>query len=410
MESVKIEEKNLESANSGSSARIIVLVCGAVCCLIMGFCYTYSIILPYIMKYFGVESSVASLPYTIFLAVFVAGNFAGGVLQKKYNVKGILFVGYLLMAVGIFLTSLLPGSAPSGMFFTYGVLLGLGDGMVYNVIVAMMQKWFPDKKGLATGITLSVLGISATILSPLCSMWLKSYDFTGTFRILAAIYVGVAVFGMLTIKAPPEGYMADYRPTGAAAVAKRQCSSAADCFRTKEYYILTVIQFCAIPAYVLMSAIFVVFGKSKGLSGALAVTGVSVASLIQVGGRFLVSAFSDKTGRKVAMIICFLVTIAAVGFLTVSTGMLYVVCFWMLSFAYGGSAATMPSLVTDRLGTKSAGLVVSLVMIGFGIASIGTSFLSKAVSIPTAFIIAGIVAVFGIVMVLVLPAPNRREA
>lgn len=386
-----------------STNRIVILICGVICSLIMGFCYTYSIFLPHIAEYFSIEPSAASLPYTIFLAVFVVGNYVGGVMQKKYNVKIIMLVGYLLMAAGIFATSLLPKTAPTGMWFTYGGLLGLGDGMVYNVIIAMMQKWFPDRKGLATGITLAVLGVSATILSPLCSSWLTNYGFTGTFKILAAIFVAIAIFGMLTIKAPPEGYMADYVPTGAVAVSTRQCLTARDCFKTKEYYMLTLIYFCAIPAFVLLSAIFVSYGTSKGLDSALAVTGVSVASLMQVAGRFLVSTSSDKIGRRGAIVLCFGITIAAVVLLNFSTGILYVVCFWLLSFTYGGTAATMPSLITDYLGTQNAGLVCSLVMIGFGIASIGTSFVAKAVTISTAFILAGAVAVVGIVITLLLP-------
>ena len=355
------------------------------------------------MSYFNIESSSASLPYTIFLAVFVVGNYVGGVMQKKYNVKIIMLIGYLLMAIGIFATSLLPQSSPIGMWFTYGGLLGLGDGMVYNVIIAMMQKWFPDKKGLATGITLAVLGVSATILSPLCSNWLVKYGFTGTFKILACIYVVIAIFGMLTIKAPPEGYMSDYVPTGVVAVSARQCSTSKECFQTKEYYMLTVIYFCAIPAFVLLSAIFVSYGTSRGLDNTLAVTGVSVASMMQVAGRFLISTASDKMGRKGAMVLCFVITIVAVVFLTFSTGILYVICFWLLSLAYGGTAATMPSLITDYLGTKNAGLVCSLVMIGFGIASVGTSFVAKAVSISTAFILAGAIAIVGIVVTLLLP-------
>lgn len=388
---------------SKNNSRIFILICGIICSLIMGFCYTYSIIQPYIMDYFSIESSMASLPYTIFLALFVVGNYIGGVMQKKYPVKIIMLVGYLLMAAGIFATALLPSSAPAGMWFTYGGLLGIGDGMVYNVIIAMMQKWFPDKKGLATGITLAVLGISATILSPLCSSWLTSYGFAGTFKILAGIYIVIAVFGMLTIKAPPEGYMSDYKPSGAVAVSQNACMTAGDCFRRKEYYLLSLIYFCAIPAFVLLSAIFVSYGTSRGLDNALLVTGVSVASLMQVGGRFLISTGSDKIGRKGAMLLCFAITIIAIVLLTFSKGIVYVICFWLLSFTYGGTAATMPSLITDYLGSKNAGLVCSLVMIGFGIASIGTSFLAKTVSTSIAFILAGLIAVVGIIVTLALP-------
>lgn len=391
-----------------TTSRTLILLCGIVCSLILGFCYTYSIIQPYIMDYFQIESSSASLPYTIFLAVFVVGNYVGGVMQKKMDVKKVLLIGYILMAIGIFCTSLLPAAAPVGMWFTYGGLLGLGDGMVYNVILAMMQKWYPDKKGLATGITLAVLGVSATILSPLCSRWLSSYGFQGTFKILAVIYVAIGVFGMLTIKAPPAGYMADYVPKGGAVISSaKECETASDCFKRKEYYMLTLIYFCAIPAFVLLSAIFVSYGSSRGLDQTLLVTGVSVGSLMQVAGRFLVSSGSDKIGRKGAMILCFAITIAAIILLTFSTGILYIICFWLLSFTYGGTAATMPSLITDQLGTKNAGLVVSLVMIGFGVASVGTSFVAKAVSLSTTFILAGGVALIGIILVILLPKPKE---
>lgn len=394
--------------NAKTANRYFIMVCCVVCCLILGFCYTYSLIQPYVMDYFGIDSSRASLPYTIFLAVFVVGNYVGGVMQKKFKVKIVLAAGFLLMAAGLFATSMLPNTASAAMWFTYGGLLGLGDGMVYNVILAMMQKWFPDRKGLATGIALAVLGISATILSPLCSSWLGSYGFLGTFKILACIYVAIGVFSMLTINAPPEGYMSDYVPAAAAAVSTRQCVTAADCFKTKEYYMLTVIYFCAIPAYVLLSAIFVSYGTQRGLSDSLAVTGVSVASLMQVAGRFLVSAGSDKVGRKAAMVFCFAVTIGAVVLLTFSTGILYVICFWLLSFTYGGTAATMPSLITDHLGSKNAGFVCSLVMIGFGVASVGTSFVAQAVSVSTTFVLAGAVAVVGIALTLLLPKLGKK--
>jgi MFS family permease len=391
----------MESENRNNTKRVFILISGMICCLIMGFCYMYSIIQPYVMDYFTIDSSTASLPYTILLAIFVIGNYIGGILQKKFNVKSILFIGYLLMAAGVFFTSLLPSSTPKLMWLTYGGLLGLGDGMVYNVIVAMMQKWFPDRKGLATGLTLATLGISATILSPLCSSWLAAYGFLTTFKILAVIFVCIGIFGMLTIKAPPQGYMADYIPKGGVITQKQY--EAKEVIKTATYYKLLFIQIFAIPAYVLISAIFVSYGTSKGLSTALAVTGVSIAALFQVAGRLLVSASSDKIGRKGAMTIAFSITAIAVILLTFSTGYIYVFCFWMLSFAYGGSAATMPSITTDYFGVKNAGLIVSLVLLGMGISSICTPLLAKAVGITTSFIVAGCVAIFGIILLFTLP-------
>ena len=380
--------------------RIRILICGIICCLILGFCYMYSIIQPYVMDYFSIESAEAALPYTIFLAVFVLGNYIGGVLQKKISIKKIMLIGYICMAVGILATGYLPNNCPKLMWITYGGFLGIGDGIVYNVIVAMMQKWFPDKKGFATGLALATLGISATILSPLCSGWLSTYGFSKTFIILAGIFVVIGIFGMITIEAPPAGYMADYIQKGGVFNTKQY--EASEVIKTKTYYKLLLIQTFSIPAFVLISSIFVSFGEAKGLQTEILVAGVSIASLFQVAGRFIISSISDKISSKNSMILVFIITILSVIILTVSKGYVYIVCFWLLSFAYGGSAATIPSLTTDYFGVKNAGVIVSLVLIGMGVSSICTPLIAKAVGENTSFIIAAVAAVIGIVLVFSL--------
>ena len=385
--------------------RIRILICGIICCLILGFCYMYSIIQPYVMNYFSIESAEAALPYTIFLAVFVLGNYIGGVLQKKISIKKIMLIGYICMAVGILATGYLPNNCPKLMWITYGGFLGIGDGIVYNVIVAMMQKWFPDKKGFATGLALATLGISATILSPLCSGWLSTYGFSKTFIILAGIFVVIGIFGMITIEAPPAGYMADYIQKGGVFNTKQY--EASEVIKTKTYYKLLLIQTFSIPAFVLISSIFVSFGEAKGLQTEILVAGVSIASLFQVAGRFIISSISDKISSKNSMILVFIITILSVIILTVSKGYVYIVCFWLLSFAYGGSAATIPSLTTDYFGVKNAGVIVSLVLIGMGVSSICTPLIAKAVGENTSFIIAAVAAVIGIILVFSLPKKKK---
>ena len=84
---------------------------GMICMLVMGICYTFSLFQPYIMEHFSVSSASASLPYTIFIAVFCLGNFFGGVMQRKMKLKMVLVIGYALMFAGWFTSSLLPPRA-----------------------------------------------------------------------------------------------------------------------------------------------------------------------------------------------------------------------------------------------------------------------------------------------------------
>lgn len=76
------------------------MICGMICMLVMGICYTYSLFQPHVMTHFNVDSASASLPYTIFIAVFCVGNFLGGQSQRTFGMKKTLIIGYTLMFLG----------------------------------------------------------------------------------------------------------------------------------------------------------------------------------------------------------------------------------------------------------------------------------------------------------------------
>lgn len=394
--------------NQRQPNRVVILVFGMICMLLMGICYTYSLFQPYIMERFGVDSATASLPFTIFIAIFCLGNFIGGRLQQKSTIRLTLIIGYVLMFAAWIMTAYIPANQFYLMYISFGVIFGIGDGIVYNVIVSLMPKWFPDRKGLASGLTLAMLGFSATLFSPLVSMWLKGYGFSKTFTIIAFIYLGVGVLGVLTMQSPPENYMLDHTSTGAHVAGTKQYE-VSEALRTKEFWLITALYFCAVPAYLLLSAIFVTFGQNKGLTPAMATLGVSLASLAQVGGRFAVPTISDKIGRKKAFGISFLVTAIGVGLLAVAQGYFYVLCFCLISFSYGGSQACFSPIAADYYGTKNLGTILSLTMIGFGLGSIGASVAAKLVGPSTAFILAGGVALLGIILVSSLPNNRKLE-
>lgn len=394
--------------DSTNTNRWAILFFGMICMLIMGVCYTYSLFQPYVMKHFSVDSPSASLPFTIFIAVFCVGNFVGGRMQQKTTVKLTLVVGYILMVLGWLFTAILPSNMFWAMFITFGGLFGIGDGIVYNVIVSLMPKWFVDRKGLASGLTLAMLGLSATVFSPIVSQWLKNYGFSKSFMAVAMVYAAVGIFGTLTMKNPPKDYMSDYTGTGAIVTTKKQYE-VSEVFHVKEFWTLMGLYFCAVPAYLLLSAIFVSYGADRGLTAAMATLGVSAASLCQVGGRFVIPTVSDKIGRKSAFAVSFLITALGVAMLTISTGNLYVLCFCLLSFSYGGTQACFAPIAADRFGTKNVGTILSLTMIGFGLGSIGASLMAKVVGTSTAFICAGVVSLIGIGLVCTLPSPKKAR-
>ncbi len=253
-----------------------------------------------------------------------------------------------------------------------------------------------------------MLGISATVFSPVVSSWLTNNGYSKSFMYVSFVYVAIGIFGTLTLKAPSDDFMADYVSTGANVTSKKQYTLQ-EALKVKELYTLTGLYFCAVPAYLLLSAIFVTYGADKGITPAMATLGVSIASLFQVGGRFIIPTISDKIGRKAAFAVAFFITAVGVALLMVATGTLYMFCFWLLSLSYGGCQACFSPIAADRFGTKNVGVILSFTMIGFGVGSVGASLLAKVVGTTTAFICAGAVALVGIVLVFTLPGKKNAE-
>lgn len=106
----------------------------------------------------------------------------------------------------------------------------------------------------------------------------------------------------------------------------------------------------------------------------------------------------------------FLVTAGGIVLLTFSTGALNVACFALLSLSYGGCNACFGPIAADIWGTKNLGTILSLTMIGFGVGSIASTILNKVLGPGTAFIVAGVIACVGVVLVFMLPGGKKKEA
>lgn len=250
--------------------RWLMLVFGMICMLVMGICYTYGLFHPYIMKHFNVESASASLPFTVFIAVFCVGNYIGGVMQRKMHLKMVLIVGYALMAAGWIASSVLPSESFALIFLTYSVLFGIGDGIVYNVIVSLMPKWFPDRKGMASGLALAMLGMSATVFSPVVSSWLSSYGYAKSFLYVGFVYLAIGIFGTLTLSEPPADYAEHFASAAGVPASTQKQYTLKEALKVKDLYTIMGLYFCAVPAYLLLSAIFVTYGSGKGLTADMA--------------------------------------------------------------------------------------------------------------------------------------------
>ncbi|NMC57370.1 MAG: OFA family MFS transporter [Eubacteriaceae bacterium] len=391
--------------------RTKVLFMGMFVQLTAGMLYSWSVIQPFIMKHYSMDTSAASIPFSVNLALFVVGSIIGGKLQGKFLIQKSLFTGIIINFAGLLLTAFVPVQASWLIIVSFGLLCGIGTGIVYNTLIAAMQKYFPDRKGMATGCILCMIGVSGFILAPFISYLLNNYSLSLMFMILAFVTLAVGVIGAIFIKNPPEGYMADYNPNTVKVASTSKNYEPKEMLKTKYYYLIAFAMLSAVLGFMLINPQFVVMSKDRLITPAQALTAVMFASIFQAAGRLLVPSISDKVGRKITLLVVFICSAAVIIGIVGAKGLLYPILFVALAFFYGGFLGTFPALSTDYFGIKNAGINYAFVMIGFGAASVLCPILVRAVrgtAMGTAmsFAIAGAAAIIGLILLIRLKKPN----
>lgn len=383
--------------------RYVLLVIAAIVNFSYGSAYIWSVFQPAAKEKFGLEVASANRPFAIFMGLFVLGNILGGKLQQKIGPKLVVLGGSFLMCCGFLLTAYVPVDKAWVLSVTYGIMGGVGAGAAYNALIAATQKWFPDKRGMVTGIIICTVGAPGLIMTPVCNHLLSVYGFSGAIRIVAVIYILICFGGGWIIKNPPEGYMKGYKPEHIAVTSKQYKTS--EMIKTKQYYLIAGAMLLAVPAYFLINPMMKSLGLERGLTEVVALTGVMVSSILNIGGRLAAPWISDKVGRKQMLIVLFSISMGAVLCLTFATGYVFFVCVALVSFSYGGFFGIFPVIAADYFGSKYSGMNYGVIMIGYGVVSIMCPFLT-AKGITISFVVAGAACVLGMIVTLILKKPE----
>lgn len=385
------------------SNRYFILVMAAAVNFVHGNPYIWTVFQPHMKKEFDVSTAVSSLPFTLIIAVFAFGNMIGGWLQHKIGAKKTILAGSAFMCAGFLMAALAPIDAPWMVSLGYGIIGGLGSGCAFSMLVAVPQGWFPDKRGLVTGITIGVIGISGVIMNPLCDWILAKRGFHFAMLAVTVIYAVLCLGAFFLEEAPEE---IQERKSGAnehlengeqmQSASQRQYT-AREMMRTRTYYWLSLAMALAVPAYVLVNPLMKSLGMERGLTGAQALAGVTIASVANIIGRVVAPALSDKIGRKAVVYLLFLMAMLSSLGLIVAGGAVFVVLCAFICMVYGGVVSVFPVLVSDYFGMKHQGANFGAVMIGYGIASVLCPVLLAAAGQETSLLIAGICCVGGLV-------------
>ncbi len=390
--------------------RSAVLAAGMLLQLCAGIVYMWSVFKAPVTEYLMWDATNTS---SIMLAAFVAGIVGGGRLQDRLGPRAVLMGGSLLFSLGMILTSLVTSANPAMINLTYGVLSGLGVGVVYTTTVSVVQKWFPDRRGFATGMMVSAFGFSLVIFTPIASALLAAKGVPFTFTAIGLTFLVVCTLSSIPVVNPG----ADFRPAGMAAVGgpkgARRDYTTSEMLKTPQFYKIFFGMMLILPAYFLLNPQFKTLGEARGLSDVVQNFLVMTTGIASAAGRLLFSWASDRIGRKNAIYLIIGATLLGILSLIWAQGFFFMVCVALIAFAFGGCASVFPALTADNFGTRYMGLNYGCVMVGFGIAALGAPLLKTLFSAGAAqtasFVMAGAMCLVALVLVALIKNPGSAD-
>ena len=362
------------SANGGTaSSRWSVAVAGVILQVALGAVYAWSVFRIPLSKSFGWTITEVTFTFTLSILMLGFAAFVGGLWMRKVGPRKVALTAGIFYGVGVFLASF-SGGHLWWLYFSYGVLGGIGLGLGYIVPVATLVKWFPDKRGMITGLAVAGFGAGALITAPIATRLIASVGVLKTFAILGIGYLIAVTVSALFMKDPPPGYV----PPGWAPSAAQQRQRAAQDFTlskalyTWQWYALWALLFLNTSAGIsIISQAAPMAQEITGVSAVQAAGMVGIISIANGAGRFLWAWFSDLVGRRWVFLTMFLIQ-AVIFYLMprVTTFSTFTTMAFIVLLCYGGGFGTMPAFAADYFGTKDVGSIYGLMLTAWGFAGV----------------------------------------
>ena len=351
--------------------RWLVLLSAIVINICVGSAYAWSVYQKPLIELFGWPTSEASLAFTISLCVLPVAMVIAGKIQDQKGPGKVIFTGGTIFGLGMigagFTNSL------SVLYCTYGVLGGFGIGAVYACTIANTVKFFPDKRGLASGLVVAGFGCGAVVVAPVSSALIEAYGILSTFKILGVTYLITISVCVLFVRTAP----AEYRPPGwippvqantaVVGVDKNWRQMLAD----PSFYILWLIFTLGATCGLMIIGHASPIGQEMiQLSPKNAAMVVSVLALANMAGRIFWGIVSDYVGRYRAMtIILLLSSLMLCTLSTVSSLWPFLAVIVVIGLCFGGVTGTFPSITADAFGAKNLGMNYGVISTGYGVAA-----------------------------------------
>ncbi len=416
-------------SNGNIKNRWFVVVGAILIQLCLGAIYAWSVFTPSLVEADWTKAETQAV-FAAGLALFAIVMVIAGRLLPKWGPRKLAFSGGIVLGLGYLLAGLFGGTSFWSIFFFIGIIGGSGIGLAYVVPIAVGMRWFPDKKGLITGLAVAGFGFGAMLWVKLAGTWgnlIANLGLNTTFTIYGIVFFATVMIGGIWMVFPPEGYKPEgwTRPEDSdkktGATAKLVDIPSSQMLKTPQYYMILLTFAFGASAGLMSIGLMKLFPMqaltASGLSPAVAsgIAGTAMAvffSLANGFGRIAWGAMSDKLGRRNSIIV-----------MMATQGIMVIIFQWMagtpallylgatlIGFNFGGNFALFPTITADTFGAKFIGQNYGWVFLAYGIGGIFGPILGGKLgdvgNFPLAFTICGMLCLVAAGIISMVKPPK----
>ncbi|MGL5389359.1 MAG: L-lactate MFS transporter [Serratia sp. (in: enterobacteria)] len=391
--------------NSKPANRSLIVLGTIICQMGLGTIYTWSLFnQPLVDKFhWGLGDVATTFSITSFFLAF-ATLFAGK-LQERFGIRNLTLFSGVLVGLGLIASAHV--QSLDMIYLLAGVVVGFAVGIAYISTLSNLIKWFPDNKGLISGISVGAFGSGSLLFKYVNAALISGAGVSAAFFYWGVIVMALIVLGSLLLKEPAQvNQTANHHVLSNDYTVRQMLAS-------KEAYLLFVIFFAACMSGLYLIGIVKDMGvQLAGMDLATAANTVSAVAIFNTAGRIILGTLSDKVGRMRVISFTMLVTIlaiAALSFLTLSHT-LFFICVGAVAFCFGGNITVFPAIVGDFFGLKNHSKNYGIIYQGFGLGALAGSFVANHFGgFHATFMVMGTLSVISLLITLFIKAPKAVE-
>ncbi|MCU5322387.1 OFA family MFS transporter [Bacillus cereus] len=369
----------------------------------LGTIYTWSLFNQPLVSKYGWSLNAVAITFSITSLSLAFSTLFASKLQEKWGLRKLIMIAGLALGLGLILSS--QASSLILLYVLAGVVVGYADGTAYITSLSNLIKWFPERKGLIAGISVSAYGSGSLIFKYVNAQLIESVGVSQAF-----IYWGLSVTAMIVLGACLIHQAADQ---GAVQETKTHEYTTKEMLGTKQVYLLFIMLFTSCMSGLYLIGMVKDIGvQLVGLSAATAANAVAMVAIFNTLGRIILGPLSDKIGRLKIVTGTFVVMASSVlvlSFVDLNYG-IYFVCVASVAFCFGGNITIFPAIVGDFFGMKNHSKNYGIVYQGFGFGALAGSFIGALLGgFKPTFMVIGLLCVVSFIIAMLIQAPNQKK-